>query len=178
MADRTLDKYLSCGQIVKPQGLRGEVKVRPLTDDAQRFYDLPQVFLKEAGGYRAVAVTSVRLHEGFAYLKLAGIDSRDAAEALRDAFLWVDRAHAAPLPEGRYYIADILGSAVVDENGGKHGVIEDVIQTGANDVYVIRDGTKEWMLPALKSIILRYELDYGRIVIDPTQLLEVDEGAY
>lgn len=170
--------YLACGQIVKPQGLRGEVKVQPLTDDPQRFLQLAQVFLKQPDGYRTVAVVSVRLHEGFAYMQLQGVSSRDQAESLRGQYLWVDRANAAKLPEGRYYIADILGALLVDEGGKSYGRVKDVIQTGANDVYVIEQGAREWMMPALKSIIVRYVLDEGHILIDPSQLLEEDEDAY
>lgn len=170
--------YLACGQIVKPQGLRGELKVQPLTDDPQRFETMEFVHLQQGSGYQAVAVVSLRLHEGFAYIKLQGINDRDAAEAVRGQYLWVDRANAVKLPEGRYYIADILGSLLVDETGKSYGRVKDVIQTGANDVYVIEQGAREWMLPALKNIILQYVLDEGHILIDPSQLLEEDPDAY
>lgn len=170
--------YLVCGKIIKPQGLHGEVKVQPLTDDPQRFLSLKQAFLQQSDGYRAVAVVSVRLHEAFVYLQLQGITSRDQAEQLRGQYLWVDRANAAPLPQGRYYIVDIIGAQLLDENGQSHGHVKEIIQTGATDVYVIEQGKKQWMMPALKSIILRYVLDENYILIDPTQLLEVDEGAY
>ncbi len=111
-----MKEYLMIGQVIKPQGVRGEIKVLPLTDDPERFLDLARVFLDETGG-EALAVRAARTREGYAYLCLAGVEDRDAAEALRGRELFVPRAEAAPLPEGRYYIADLIGMQVVDEAG-------------------------------------------------------------
>lgn len=117
--------------------MRGEIKVLPLTDDPERFLDLARVFLDETGG-EALAVRAARTREGYAYLCLAGVEDRDAAEALRGRELFVPRAEAAPLPEGRYYIADLIGMQVVDEAGRELGRLADVMQAGGNDVYEVR----------------------------------------
>ena len=95
-----MKKFLLIGQAVKPQGVRGEIKVLPATDDVERFCDLENVFLDEKGEI-CKKVESARTREGFAYVKLEGVDDRDEAECLRGCSFYIDRAHAVPLPEGK-----------------------------------------------------------------------------
>ena len=163
--------YLMIGQIVKPQGVRGEVKVLPLTDDPERFCELAQVYLDE-GGQTLVKVESARTREGYAYVKLEGVDDRDQAERLRDTFLYVARADAAPLPEGRYYIADLIGMQVVGQDGAELGTLSDVMQAGGNDVYEVR-GKRTFRFPALRRALLDVDVEAGRMTLDRNALSEI-----
>nr|WP_122013485.1 ribosome maturation factor RimM [Maliibacterium massiliense] len=175
---RKLAQHLVIGQVLKPQGVRGELKIKPITDDPLRFEGMDHVYLEQQGQMVCKRCHTVRVHDGFAYLRIEGVFDRDRAEQLRGALLYVDRAHAAPLATGRYYIVDLIGCAVVNAQGEALGTLREVIQTGANDVYVI-DGEKgHFMLPALKSVLLAVDIDQGVITVDESALLEVDAGAY
>lgn len=166
-----MKEYLMIGQVIKPQGVRGEIKVLPLTDDPERFLDLARVFLDERGG-EALAVRAARTREGYAYLCLAGVEDRDAAEALRGRELFVPRAEAAPLPEGRYYIADLIGMQVVDEAGRELGRLADVMQAGGNDVYEVR-GKRTFRFPALKRALRAVDVEGARMELDSAALTEL-----
>lgn len=166
-----MKKYLMIGQIVKPQGVRGEVKVLPLTDDPARFCDLETIYLDEKGE-RSAKVLSARVREGFAYVALEGVPDRDAAERLRNRALYVDRAHAAPLPEGRYYISDLIGMAVEDETGAALGQLADVLQAGGNDVYEV-EGARTFRFPALKRVLMSVDVEGGKMVLDSAVLAQI-----
>lgn len=163
--------YLMVGQVIKPQGVRGEVKVLPATDDPERFCDLARVFLDEKGE-EAREVLAARTREGFAYLLLAGVEDRDAAEGLRGRELYVARTEAAPLPEGRYYIADLIGMRVVDEAGKELGTLTDVLQAGGNDVYEVA-GSKTFRFPALKRVLRSVDVEGGCMELDSQVLSEI-----
>src|SRR5690554_3841069 len=141
-----MDELVSIGEVTAPHGVRGEVRVLPLTDFPRRFQGLARVFVRRrhetAPEERAVERT--RFHKGFVIVKLEGVDDRDAAETLRGALLQVGRDQVHPLPEGQYYVFDIVGMHVVDEDGRDLGVVRDVLFTGANDVYVVEkpDGSE------------------------------------
>lgn len=165
-----MKEYLCIGQIVKPQGIKGEVKVRPFTDSLDRFLDLKKVWLGEGGDL--VQVRAARVRERYAYLALEGVPDRNAAEGLRNVELYVDRANAIPLPEGRYFIVDLIGLAVVDEAGNPMGTLVDIIQAGGNDVYEVR-GPRNFRFPAVKKAILSVDLEAGKMTLDAQALKEV-----
>ena len=131
--------YFELGQVLKSQGIKGEVKLRPYTDDLERFGALCHVYLKKGGTYQKHSVQSARVYKEFAFLKIEGIDDRNAAEELRGQSIYIDREHAAPLPEGAYYIADLIGLRVEEEGGEVVGVVEDIIKiAGGMDVYQVK----------------------------------------
>lgn len=171
-----LAPYLPIGQILKPHGIKGEMKVRPMTDDPERYFALKSIFLKEGEQYAARRVTGVRVQGGSAYVAIEGVSNRNAAEKMRDAYLYINRAHAAKLPKGRYFICDLIGCIVRDETGKEYGVVREIIQTGANDVYVV--GEDEWMLPVLKNIIASCDVEQGVITVHSAALPEVDPDEY
>lgn len=168
-----LQAYLAIGQVLKPQGVYGEVKVKPMTDDPQRFLALTQVFLRGGERYTPRAVQCTRVHDGFAYLRFEGVQDRESAEALRDQLLFVDRAHAVELPEDTEFICDIIGCEAYDTQGNRIGVLTDVLQPGANDVYVLDTPRGELMLPALKRVVPHVDVAARRMVIDEQVLDEV-----
>ncbi len=168
-----LDAYLAIGQVLKPQGVRGEVKVKPMTDDPQRFFALKQVFLRAGESYVQRAMRCTRVHDGFAYLQFEGVGDREAAEALREQYLYVDRAHAVTLPEDTEFICDLIGCEAFDTQGQRIGVLTDVLQPGANDVYVLDTPRGELLLPALRKVVLSVDVQTKRMVIDEGMLNEV-----
>ena len=165
--------HLLLGEIVRPQGIRGEVKVKHFTDDPYRFEDLETVYIKRGNTYEPIGVTSARVQKDDVYLTLEGIDDRNAAEKLRNVQLWVDRAHAVELSEDEVFIADILGAKAYDTKGNEIGVLKDVLTPGGVDVFVFDTPKGTLMMPALKTVLLTMDADEGRIVLDEAKLEEV-----
>ena len=166
-------EYLLLGEIVRPQGIRGEVKVRHYTDDPERFYDLDAVFLKRGESYDEVSVEDARVQGDDVYLKLEGIDDRNEAEKLRGIQLWVDRDNAVELGEDEVFIADILGAKAFDTKGNQLGVLRDVLTPGGVDVFVLKTPKGNLMFPALKEVLLEMNAEEGRLVLDENRLEEV-----
>ena len=165
--------YLLLGEIVRPQGIRGEVKVRHYTDDPERFYDLDTVFLKRGESYEEMTVEDARVQGDDVYLKLEGVDDRNEAEKLRNIQLWVDRENAVELGEDEVFIADILGAKAFDTKGNPVGVLKDVLTPGGVDVFVLKTPKGNLMFPALKEVLLEMNADEGRLVLDENKLEEV-----
>ena len=148
------------GVIASTHGVRGEVKVFPTTDDPARFHRLKKVFLTFRGTTSEHTVSAVRLQGKFVILHLSGIDSPEEARLYRNLPLMIDRADAMPLPEGRWYIPDLIGMKVLEEDGSVLGTLTDVLQTGANDVYEVRTGDGESILiPAIRDCILEVSVE-------------------
>ena len=166
-------EYLLLGEIVRPQGIRGEVKVRHYTDDPERFYDLDIVFLKRGESYEEMTVEDARVQGDDVYLKLEGVDDRNEAEKLRNIQLWVDRENAVELGEDEVFIADILGAKAFDTKGNPVGVLKDVLTPGGVDVFVLKTPKGNLMFPALKEVLLEMNADEGRLVLDENKLEEV-----
>ena len=166
-------EYFAIAKAVKPQGIRGEVKLETYVEDMQRFSTLPHLYTEQNGVYVKHEVTSGRLYRGFAYVKLADYPDRNAAETLRGQYLYIDRAHAAELPEGANYIADLLGLRVEDDEGAFLGRLEDVLQNGGVDVYQVSDGQKTILFPLAPGVELERDLEQGVIRVSAARLKEV-----
>ena len=163
--------YLRIGRIVRAHGVHGDVKLVPLTDDARRFAKLKDAFVESRGQYLPVAVSDVRVQPDAVLLHIGGTDTPEDADKLRDRYLCVDRAHAVKLPPDTYFVDDLIGCEVTDTDGNAYGKLTDVLETGANDVYVIDDG--KLMVPALRRVLHEVDTDGGRIVLDHAVLGEV-----
>lgn len=159
-------RFLLIGRVTKPHGVRGEMRVMPLTDRPERFSWLEEIYLGEEGT-RSAAVTAARVHQGFVLLKLAGYDTREAAEALRGVALTIPAEQAIPLEEGEYYLRDLLGLRVVTEDGQPLGAITDVIETGANNVFVVRDEKRELLVPDIPDVIINLDFANGLVTVRP-----------
>jgi len=159
--------FFTVGRIVKPQGIKGEVKVHPFAEDPERFHDLSQVLLgDEEGPSDTVTVSACRVQGDSVYLRFEGIYDRNQAERLRGLYIWIERAQAVPLAEDTYYLSDLIGCAVADETGRTYGTIAEVIQTGGNDVYVVRsEEGGDILIPALKSIISLVDIEDCRVTV-------------
>lgn len=163
--------YLKIGLILKPQGIRGEVKVLPLTDDPNRFIGLKNAFISE--DKRPVKIMEARISKDSVYLFLEKVYDRNSAEGLRGQYLYIDREHAVKLPEGRYFIADLIGCTVISLNGDEIGVLQDVMQPGANDVYIVKrpDGS-ELLIPVVDAFIKDINIREKKITADASMLVE------
>lgn len=150
------------GEILTTQGNKGEVKIFPLTDDPQRWKELTRVFYFRQDRREELTVERVQFFRQFVIVKFREIHGPGQAEELRGIFLWIPKTERKPLPAGEYYLDEILGLRVFDEKDFFLGKVEDIIATGANDVYVVRGGCYgEILLPALKSVVLTVDLTAG-----------------
>ena len=175
-------EYIQIGEIVKPQGIRGEVKLRAMTSDMGRYARLEAVYLRRGGAYEERRVEKGRANDGFAYLKLEGVQSRDDAEALRGVEVYVDRAHAIELGEDENFVCDLIGLEAVDTQGNAVGRLTDVLTPNSVcDVYVFSTPRGEMMMPALRRVVREVDLAAGRMLLDAQALAEVavwdDESA-
>lgn len=154
------------GTISSTHGVRGEVKVYPTTDDVRRFKKLKEVLLDTGKEMLTLEVESVKFFKQFAILKFKGIDTLNDVEKYRMKNLFVTRANAVRLQKDEYFIADLIGLSVITEDEEVLGELTDVIQTGANDVYVVTmtDG-KEVLMPAIKECILSVNMENGQMKV-------------
>ena len=162
---------LVCGKIVNTHGLRGEVKALYYTDGPEFFNKVNKLHLSSG---RVFGLCGWRVSKGAVLLRLDGIDTVEKAEALVGETLSVARTDLPPLPQGRYYIADILGMQVVTDEGRELGRVVDVFKTGSNDVYTVR-GEKEYLIPVIDEVVLSTDLDTRLITIKPLKGLLDDE---
>ncbi len=155
-----MEQMLQVGVISSTHGVRGEVKVFPTTDDIQRFKKLKEVILDTGKEYKTLNIQSVKFFKNMVILKFKEFDNINDIEIYKGKSLYVTRKNAVKLQKDEYFIADLIGMQAVSEDGTLKGTIEDVIETGANDVYAIRleDG-RELLLPAIKQCILQVNLD-------------------
>lgn len=155
-----MEKYLQVGVIASTHGIRGEVKVFPTTDDVKRFQNCKQLLLDTGKERIELEVEGVKYFKQFVILKFQGIDSINDVECYKGKSLLVARENAVKLRKGEYFIADLIGLVVCNEAGENIGVLEDVLQTGANDVYHIRlsDG-RELLLPAIRECVLEVDVE-------------------
>ena len=171
-------RFLAVGRILRPHGLRGEVRVEIHTDSPERFALYEQVYLAPAqtnsgpSGLLSAASTTTpygleshRFHGKWVLLKLAGIDDRTQAETLRDLWVWIAPEQAAPLEEGEVYLHDRLELQVVTDEGEALGQIVQIIETGANPVYVVRGPRGELLLPDTDEVILDIDLDAQQVTV-------------
>ena len=168
-----LSEYLLVGQVLKPQGIKGQVKVRPDTDDPGRFEDLEFVYRKNQEQFERISIDEALVRPDGVFLRLAGAQTRDDAEAQRGWMLYVDRDHAVRLGENETFICDLIGCRVLDTHGEELGTVTDVLQPGGNDVYVIKTPKGEMLLPALKHVIPDVDVQSGTVTVDERRLPEV-----
>lgn len=161
-----MEELLQVGIITTTHGIRGEVKVYPTTDDAARFKDLKCVLLDTGKEKINLTVAQVRFFKNLVILKFEGIDNINDVEKYKGKGLYVTRENAVKLKENEYFIADLIGLAVRTEEGEELGQIFDVLQTGANDVYVVKkDGEPELLIPAIRECVLKVDTEEGFVTV-------------
>jgi 16S rRNA processing protein RimM len=159
------------GVITRPHGIRGAVRVTPLTEDSARFDKLKTALLERHGNYIPVSLSVLSFSTAQVILKLEGYDTPEQAEILRNAYLCVEREQAVALPPDTYFVSDLIGCETCDTEGRSFGSISDVLVTGANDVYEI-DGGK-LLVPALKKVLHTVDIENRRMVFHADILREV-----
>lgn len=161
-----MEQFLRVGVLASTHGVRGEVKVYPTTDDAGRFNELKKVILDTGGDQIPLEIEQVKYFKKMVILKFKGYDDIGSVEGYKGMDLLVAREHAVKLGPDENFIVDLIGLSVVTDQGETFGTVRDVMQTGANDVYVIlgTDG-KEYLFPSIKECILKVDLQAGQILV-------------
>ena len=157
---------LEIGQIVNTFGIKGFVKVNPWVNDVTRFDDLKKVYIKIRKELKQVEIEEVKYHKNQVLLKLKGIETVEQAETLRNGILEISREDAIPLEEGEYFIADLLESEVYSDEGEKLGILEDIYNTGSNDIYVVKNELgKSILLPGIPEVIKEVDVENKKIIV-------------
>lgn len=155
-----MEDLLQIGVITSTHGVRGEVKVFPMTDDNKRFKKLKECFIQFKDEWIPVKVQGARFFKNMVILKFEDIDNINDVEKYKQCGIFVDREHAVKLNKNEYFVADLIGMQVSREDGSLLGTLTEVLPTGANDVYVVTDDNKkEWLLPAIKDCILDVDME-------------------
>ena len=158
-------RFLVIGRVTRPHGVRGEVRVAVHTDLPERFTWLEQVYVGE-NPPSPMKVENVRFNQQWVLLKLAGIDDRNAAGTLRGAWLQVPEEEGIPLEEGEVYLYQLIGLTVRERGGRELGRLEEIIETPANDVYLVRGPLGELLLPAIADVILEIDAAAGEMIVE------------
>lgn len=158
-----MDKEIVIGKIVAPHGVRGDIRIMPLTDRPEQFLNLSYLLLEDGP---QLTVKAARFHKRMVLVSTKEITTMNDAELLRDKKILIRAEDLPPLEEGRFYVADLIGLPVFDEDGKQLGTFKDSITTGSNDVYIVAvPGSKDLLIPALKIYVREINLQEKRIVV-------------
>ncbi len=159
-------EYFEIGQIVNHFGIKGMLKVNPFTDDISQFKTLGTVLLEKNGELLEMKIEEVKSSKNQILLKLKGIETIEEAEKYRNCYLKIARGKAKNLPKNTYFIADLIGLSVYTEEGILLGKVEDIYNSGASDIYVVRGELgKQILLPAIREVIKKIDLEQEKIVV-------------
>ena len=157
---------LEVGKIVNTHGLRGEVKVVPSTDYPEVFEDIDFVYVKKKSEYERLDVKGIKYQKNNLIVRFSQITDINMAEKYKNQVIYAEREILGELPEGVYYIADLIGLDIVTEDGEKIGTVSDVFNTGSNDIYEVkREGKKNLLLPVIDDVVLNIDVDGGKITV-------------
>lgn len=155
-----MEEMLRVGVFANTHGIAGEIKVFPTTDDVQRFKKLKKVYLDAGKELLEWEIQNVKFFKNMVILKFKGINNINDIEKYKGKDLYVTREHAVPLEENEYFLCDIIGAKVVTEDGKDFGILKEILQTGANDVYVVEmENQQEVLLPVIKECVLDVNIE-------------------
>ena len=160
-----MEDLLQVGVITTTHGIRGEVKVFPTTDDPHRFEVLPSILLDTGKELCELEIQRVKYFKQFVILKFKDVDDINEIEPYKGKSLYLTRDMAVPLKENEYYIGDLIGMEVFLEDGSYFGTLKDVMETGANDVYIVQTEDREVLIPAIKDCILKVDVEDNKMTI-------------
>lgn len=161
-----MTEYFEIGQIVNTFGIKGMVKVKPFTENIEQFEELEKIYIKNKNGNKEYQIQEVKYHKQMILIKFAGIENPEDAELLRGSYLLINRKDAKPLEEGTYYIVDLLGLEVYTDEGVLLGKVDDIFNTGSNDIYVVKDELgKQVLLPGIEDVIKQVDLENKKIIV-------------
>ena len=157
---------LEIGQIVNTFGIKGMVKVKHFTDDIKRFDYLEKIYIEKNNTQKEYEIEEVKYHKDMVLIKFKGIDTVEQAELLRNAYLTISRDSVEKLEEGRYYIVDMLGLEVYTDEQVLLGTLDDIFNTGSNDIYVVKDKQgKQILLPAIQDVIKQIDMENRKMIV-------------
>ena len=170
------EELLEIGKILKPWGIKGCVKVFSYAESPDTFRRLSELYIETGEGPRALAFEFVREHKNCVILKFKDHDRVEEVQELLTAVLYMHRKDLNPLEEDEYYWHDLIGMTVATDSGKDLGVLEQIFNAGSNDVYVVRQGKREVLIPAIRDVIKKVDVPEKRIIIHPIQgLLNKDD---
>ena len=159
-------EYFEIGQIVNTFGIKGFVKVKPFTDDLERFEELESVYIVKNKELKEFNIEQIKYHKNLVLIKFKGIDDINIAEKYKNCYIKIKRENARKLPQNTYFIADLIGIKVYDENGNFLGRVDDIYNNKIHDIYVIKDDLgKQILLPSIKEVIKQVDIDNDKIVV-------------
>ena len=158
--------FFEIGQIVNTFGIKGFVKINPFTDDLERFEELKSVFVVKNKELIEMQIEEVKYHKHLVLVKFKGIEDINMAEKYKGCYIKIKRENARKLPEGTYFIADLIGIKVYDEDGNLLGKVDDIYNNKSTDIYVVKDELgKQILLPSTKEVIKQIDVDNDRMVV-------------
>lgn len=161
-----MEEYLEIGQIVNTFGIKGQVKINPLTDDIGQFKKLKEIYIEKNKKLELYKIENVKYHKNMIILKLQGIDTPEQAEKYRNCYIKINRKNARKLPEGTYFIVDLIGLDVYTDEEKLLGNLEDIYNTGSSDIYVVRTPEgKQILLPAINEVIKKVDMKNKKIIV-------------
>lgn len=161
-----MQEYFELGQIVNTFGVKGQLKVKPFTDHVEQFAELESILVVRNNEMTEMKIIEAKFHKDMVLLKLEGIDDMNAAEKYKGSYLKIRREDARKLEEGEYFIADIIGSDVYTDTGDYLGKVDDIYNTGAQDIYVVKDELgKQILLPSIKEVILNIDIENQKVTV-------------
>ncbi len=159
-------EYFEIGQIVNTFGIKGIVKVNPFTDDISQFEKLKSILVDKKSKLLEMQIEEVKYSKNQILLKLKGVDTIEEAEKYRNCYLKLPREKAKKLPPNTYFIADLIGLKVYTDEGNLLGILEDIYNSGASDIYVVKDELgKQILLPAIKDVIKQIDLEEEKVIV-------------
>ena len=161
-----MEEYLEIGQIVNTFGIKGQVKVVPFTDDITQFDTLKQIYIEKRKNLELFEIEKSNYHKNMIILKIKGIDTPEQAESLRNCYIKINRKDARKLPEGTYFIVDLIGLDVYTDEEKLLGTLEDIYNAGSSDIYVVRTSEgKQILLPAIKDVIKKVDIENKKVIV-------------
>lgn len=161
-----MTEYFEIGQIVNTFGIKGMVKIKPFTDDINKFDKFKKIYIKKENTKKEYQIEEVKYHKQMVLMKLKGINTPEEADLLRGSYLIINREDEEPLEEGEYYIIDLLGLEVYTDENVLLGKLEDIYNTGSNDIYVVKDELgKQVLLPAISDVIKNIDIKNKKITV-------------
>ena len=165
MASADYSGYLAVGEVLRPHGIRGSVKVRPLTDNLRRYDDLDYVFVESDGELVRKDITALEYAPNSVLLRLEGVNDANLAESLRGSTLYIREDQRVSLPEGSFFIYEMIGVGVETEDGRSVGEVTDVIPNPANDIYVVEGRGKTHYIPAVRAIVTLVDTERRLMIV-------------
>nr|WP_300005368.1 ribosome maturation factor RimM [Tissierella sp.] len=160
-------EYIVVGKIVNTHGIRGEVKIYPYTDDIERFSDLKNIYIGE--DKLSVEIDNVKYHKNMILTKLKEFDNINEVLKFKEELVFIHENEKVELPKDNYFIYELIDCKVFDLEGNSLGYISDVLQNSSNDIYIIKDNGKEYLIPAVKEFIKEVNIEKKIIIIDPIE---------